>query len=233
MTPQHAPVTDRNRSDLYRFPGRGHVPPRPPIPVRPRRTHRWWTRVAIVFAVLVLGGTAVARLSALGPATLSRLAGPQWARWADLIAGSTDTAQLRSLARVVAAVVNINTTYARQHVVGAGTGIVLASEGVVLTNNHVVEGATAITATDVGNRHRYPVAVLGRDRTHDVALVALDGATGLFTAPIGASSAVAVGDRVVAIGNADGRGGRPPRAAGTVAGLDQTVSAADDLTRRP
>jgi S1-C subfamily serine protease len=110
---------------------------------------------------------------------------------------------------------------------------VLASDGVVLTNKHVVEGATAITATDVGNRHRYPVTVLGRDRTHDVALLALDGATGLFTAPLGDSSAVAVGDRVDAIGNADGRGGRPLRAAGTVAGLDQTVSAADDLTTRP
>jgi len=84
-----------------------------------------------------------------------------------------------------------------------------------------------------GNHRRYPVTVLGRDRTHDVALVGLDGATGLLTAPLGDSSAVAMGDRVVAIGNADGRGGRPLRAAGTIAGLDQTVSAADDLTRRP
>jgi S1-C subfamily serine protease len=74
-------------------------------------------------------------------------------RKADLTRGpAAATARPGGLARVVAAVVDINTTYPRQHVVGAGTGIVVASDGVVLTNNHVVEGATAITATDVGNR---------------------------------------------------------------------------------
>jgi S1-C subfamily serine protease len=77
------------------------------------------------------------------------------------------------------------------------------------------------------------VTVLGRDRAHDIALLALGGASGLSTAPLGDSSTVAVGDRVVAIGNAGGRGGRPLRAVGTITGLDQTVSAADDLTRRP
>jgi S1-C subfamily serine protease len=133
------------------------------------------------------------------------------------------------LARVVAAVVDINTTYARRHAVGAGTGIVVDPNGLVLTNNHVVEGASAISVTDIGNGRTYRASVLGYNTAHDIAVVHLRDASRLATAPLGDSSAVAVGDRVTAIGNAV----PPARAAGTVIGLNQMVSAADDLTRRP
>jgi S1-C subfamily serine protease len=134
--------------------------------------------------------------------------------------------------RVVAAVVDVDTTLGRRRGFGAGTGIVVDPSGVVLTNNHVVEGATAISGIDIGNGRTYPAAVLGRDRRHDIALLQLQGATQLVTVPLGDSSQVTVGDRVVAIGNAGGKDGPPSRASGTVTALGQTVSAADDLTGR-
>ncbi len=131
-------------------------------------------------------------------------------------------------ADVDSAVVNINTGDPNGH--GAGTGIVLSPSGEVLTNNHVIDGATSITATDVGNGQTYPATVVGYDRSHDLAVLQLQGASGLRTAPIGDSSAVAVGDEIAAIGNAGGRGGAPTVTAGTVSALDQTVTVSDEIT---
>ncbi|WP_373692533.1 S1C family serine protease [[Mycobacterium] kokjensenii] len=134
------------------------------------------------------------------------------------------------LAQVGPAVVNIDAQMGYQSAVGAGTGIVLDSGGVVLTNNHVVAGATGLTAVSVANGQSYAVDVLGFDRSHDVAVLQLRGAEGLPAANIGSSSRVAVGDPVVAMGNAGGHGGAPSVVPGRVIGLNQTVSAADELT---
>jgi S1-C subfamily serine protease len=121
----------------------------------------------------------------------------------------------------------INSDIGLQGVVGAGTGIVLSSDGEVLTNNHVVEGATQITATDSGTGHTYPASVVGYDRKHDIAVLQLQGASGLPTAPLGNSSQVRVGEPVLAIGNAGGRG--LSRANGTVTATGQTIVATDKL----
>lgn len=133
-------------------------------------------------------------------------------------------------AQVSPAVVNIDAQMDYQSAVGAGTGIVLDPSGVVLTNNHVVAGATGLTAVSVANGQSYAVDVLGFDRSHDVAVLQLRGAQGLPAANIGDSSQVAIGDPVVAMGNAGGHGGLPSVAPGRVIGLNQTVSAADELT---
>jgi S1-C subfamily serine protease len=134
------------------------------------------------------------------------------------------------VAQVGPAVVNIDTQMGYQSAVGAGTGIVLDSNGVVLTNNHVIAGATGLTAFSVGTGQTYDVDVIGFDRSHDVAVLQLRGAAGLPAANIGDSSRVAVGDPVVAMGNAGGHGGTPSAVPGRVIGLNQTVSAADELT---
>ena len=110
---------------------------------------------------------------------------------------------------------------------GAATGIVLTSDGYVLTNNHVVNGSTDIKATDLGNGQTYTGTVVGYDVTHDIALIKLDGASGLATAGIGDSTSLAVGDTVVGVGNAGGDGGAPTVAAGTVVALDQQIVAGD------
>jgi S1-C subfamily serine protease len=112
----------------------------------------------------------------------------------------------------------------------SGTGIVLTSHGVVLTNNHVVEGATSISVTDVGNGQTYSATVLGYDRTRDIAVIKLVHASGLRTAKIGSSTSLAVGTRVVAIGNAGGAGGTPSVAGGTITALHRAITASDALS---
>jgi S1-C subfamily serine protease len=125
-------------------------------------------------------------------------------------------------------VVNIETTLGLQQGGAAGTGIVLTSSGDVLTNNHVIAGSTSVTGTDVGNGQTYQATVLGYDRGHDLAVIHLQGASKLRTAAIGDSSKVSVGDGIVAVGNAGGRGGTPAAVSGTVTALEQTITASDE-----
>ena len=131
-------------------------------------------------------------------------------------------------AAVAGATVNVVSTLGYSGGQAAGTGIVLTSDGVVLTNNHVVRGSTALSGTDVGNGQTYDATVLGYDRSHDIALIKLQGASGLQTATLGSSAAVRVGDAVVGVGNAGGKGGYPTSAAGSVTGLDRSITAHDE-----
>ena len=140
--------------------------------------------------------------------------------------GSLDLSALG--AKVDPGLVDINTQLGNPNAQAAGTGIVLDASGEVLTNNHVISGATSITVTDIGTGQTYPATVVGYDRSHDIAVLQLQGASGLQTASIGDSSGVAIGDEVAAIGNAGGRGGTPSIAGGTVSALDQTVTVSDD-----
>jgi S1-C subfamily serine protease len=104
---------------------------------------------------------------------------------------------------------------------------VINSDGLVLTNNHVIEDSTAIKATDLGNGHTYTATVIGYDTTGDIALIKLQGASGLRTVPLGNSSGVKTGDSVLAMGNAEGQGEIVP-AAGQVTALNQTITANDE-----
>ncbi|MGB9279178.1 MAG: trypsin-like peptidase domain-containing protein [Pseudonocardiaceae bacterium] len=142
--------------------------------------------------------------------------------------GSTDVSAL--VAKVEPGLVDINTQLGYQNGEGAGTGIVLSPSGEVLTNNHVISGATSIDVTDIGNGQTYPATVVGYDRGHDIAVLQLQGASGLQVASMGDSDAVAVGDEIAAIGNAGGVGGTPSIASGTVSALDQVVAVSDDTT---
>jgi S1-C subfamily serine protease len=124
--------------------------------------------------------------------------------------------------------VDIDTTLGYQGEEAAGTGIVLTSSGEILTNNHVIDGATTISVTDIGNGKTYSASVVGYDRTKDVAVLQLHGASGLTTATLGDSSKVSVGEDVVGIGNAGGTGGTPSYAGGTVTALNQSITASDE-----
>jgi S1-C subfamily serine protease len=124
--------------------------------------------------------------------------------------------------------VDINVVLSYQSESAAGTGQVLTSDGEVLTNNHVIDGATSISATDIGNGKTYTASVVGYDRTGDLAVIQLHGASGLTTVSIGDSSKVKVGDAITAIGNAGGEGGTPSAAAGTVTNLNQAITASDN-----
>jgi S1-C subfamily serine protease len=132
-------------------------------------------------------------------------------------------------AKVSPALVDINSTFGYQSAQGAGTGIVLTSNGEVITNNHVINGATKISVTDIGNGKTYNANVVGYDAAHDIAVLQLQGASGLQTAKLGDSSKAAVGESVVAIGNAGGTGGTPSNAGGSITALNQSITAGDDL----
>jgi S1-C subfamily serine protease len=124
--------------------------------------------------------------------------------------------------------VNITVDYGQAR--AAGTGMVLTPNGEVLTNNHVINGATSISVTDVGNGKTYRARVVGYNPGKDVALLQLSGASGLQTVAIDRSPNVAVGTQVVGIGNAGGTGGTPSYAGGTVTATGQSITASDDLS---
>jgi len=132
-------------------------------------------------------------------------------------------------AKVAPALVDVNSTFNYQNAAGAGTGVVVSSDGEVITNNHVVNGATSISVTDVGNGKTYRASVVGYDASHDIAVLQLQGASGLTTASIGDSTTASVGEPIVAVGNAGGAGGTPTSAGGAITGLNQSVTAGDDL----
>jgi S1-C subfamily serine protease len=129
--------------------------------------------------------------------------------------------------RVKPGLVIINTTLQYDSEAAAGTGIVINADGLVLTNNHVIDGSTKISATVVSTGQTYSAKVIGYDKTGDVALIELQRASGLTTAPIGDSSSVNAGDPVVALGNAGGHG-TIVAAAGHITALNQTITASDE-----
>src|SRR5258708_671202 len=187
-------------------PGAGYPggPPLPPPP--PRRRRRAPLAITAAVALAVGAGSA----------------------WAATASGATATALTTSqiVSKTDPAVVDVVSTLG-QNGTAAGTGIVLTSSGEVLTNNHVIDGATSIKVRDVGNGQTYTASVVGYDASHDIALIQLKVASGLQTANLGNSSSVAVGSKVVAIGNAGGQEGTPSVATGTVTGLNQSITATD------
>ncbi|SEA76592.1 MULTISPECIES: trypsin-like peptidase domain-containing protein [unclassified Mycobacterium] len=134
----------------------------------------------------------------------------------------------QAAAVVEPATARVDTIINYQHAIGAGTGFVLDAGGALLTNFHVVQGADKVTAT-VGGRP-YRADLVGYDRHHDIAVLQLRGAADLPVAPLGDSATVAVGDEVVALGNADGSGNSLTHEAGHVIGLNRTITAKDELT---
>jgi S1-C subfamily serine protease len=142
------------------------------------------------------------------------------------IGGSGNTAG------VEAAVVDIDTSLL-DGATAAGTGIVITSSGVVLTNRHVIDGWQAISVRLTATGATFNATQIGVDVLHDIAVLQLQGASGLATAPIGDSSSVQVGDSVTALGNAQGRGGAPVAAPGQVTALGQQITASDETGQNP
>jgi S1-C subfamily serine protease len=122
----------------------------------------------------------------------------------------------------------VTATLGYQQAISAGTGMVLTAPGLMVTNNHVIEGATSVTVTDVGNHRTYIAAVVGYDQSEDIAVLQLAGASGLKTVTFNTSSAVTMGEKVLALGNAQGQGGTPAAATGVVTAVGQSITATDE-----
>jgi len=127
-------------------------------------------------------------------------------------------------AKVSPAIVDINTVLGNG--AAAGTGMLISSTGEILTNNHVVNGSTSITVTVQGRSQKYSAHVVGVDISQDIAVIQIDGSvSGLPTVKFADSSSLKVGETVVALGNALGRGGAPNVTSGQITALDQTITA--------
>ena len=129
--------------------------------------------------------------------------------------------------RVDPALVDVDTNLGYANQAAAGSGLVLTSSGEVLTNNHVIDGATSIRVTDIGNGRAYTATVVGYDRASDIAVLKLRDASGLKVVSLGDSATVRRGEPVVGIGNAGGIGGTPSVAGGSVTALDQSITATE------
>ncbi|CAM5365137.1 S1C family serine protease [Leifsonia shinshuensis] len=143
-------------------------------------------------------------------------------------AGSSGLASATAAEEVGVVDITSQLTYAQAE--SAGTGLVLTSDGEILTNNHVVEDATSISVTVVSTGAQYTATVVGTDATDDIAVLKLSNASGLSTANLNTSGSVAVGDTVTGVGNAGGTGGTPSASPGTVTALDQTITTQAEQT---
>jgi S1-C subfamily serine protease len=129
------------------------------------------------------------------------------------------------VAKVDPAIVDINTVVGSGQ--AAGTGQIITSNGEILTNNHVVDRSTSIEVTIAGRSQTYTAHVIGVDPSADIALIQVDGVSGLPTVSFASSSSVKVGDPIVALGNALGQGGTPDVSQGSITDLDQTITASE------
>ena len=176
-------------------------------------------------AVALLGGVAgsvtTLALDDDPVAATSTVAAANTARSIQLDGGTLDVAAV--VAKAGPSVVAIQTETAGGRRVGAGTGVVLTAAGEVLTNAHVVDGASVVHVTLTGESQARTADVVGSDEEADLALLRIRDASGLPAADLGSSSALAVGDDVVAIGNALALRGGPTVTRGIVSGLDRLL----------
>ncbi|MBX7069414.1 MAG: trypsin-like peptidase domain-containing protein [Microthrixaceae bacterium] len=113
---------------------------------------------------------------------------------------------------------------------GAGTGVVLTADGQILTNAHVVSGATRITVSVDGTDQELPATLVAADSANDLALLQVQGVTDLTPAVLGSSAAAAVGDDVVAVGNALALEGGMSVTRGIVSALNRSIEAGGNGT---
>lgn len=105
----------------------------------------------------------------------------------------------------------------------AGTGMIISSDGLVLTNAHVVNGATNITVT-MSDGSTHSASIVGLDATADIAVVKIANVSGLTPVTFAKSADVQVGDAVIAVGNAEALGNTPSVTAGIISATNRTLS---------
>ena len=209
----------------------GPPPMQQPPPAPPKRSNPLAVAalIAAVFVSSVLG-VGLARQLRFGSVTATTASPTATVDGSSSTsgAGSATTSQSAAVAaKVDPAIVDINTVLGYQGGAAAGTGMVLTPTGEILTNNHVIAGATSIKATVVTTGKTYSAKVVGYDQANDVAVLQLQGASGLKTISTGDSSKLNVGTTVVALGNALGAGGTPSVVDGSIIALNQTITAGD------
>lgn len=219
------------------------IPPRPDLPPyfelppfgepqgpRPRSNRGRRLLAAAVVALLLLSGIAIDR-------TYNRGATSPPASVIPAGTSNTNFDMQATAKKVEPAIVDISTyvrdifsgsgTSGQLSPLGAATGMILTPTGDVLTNNHVVDGAYSIQVSIAGRTGTFKADVIGVDPSSDVALIHIENVSGLPTVTTAASSSLKVGQDVIAIGNALGKGGPPTVTGGVIAALGRSITAAD------
>jgi S1-C subfamily serine protease len=192
----------------------------------------------LIGASVLTGGSATTHLGAA--ATTSQAAGsgigvgaghgstPTWGGGSPVGGpSSNETSYADATAKQVMGIVDIHTVLGYQDAAAAGTGMILSADGTILTNNHVVAGATSVEVTVLSTGKVYQAHVVGTAPTVDIAVIQLVDASGLTPAAIGSSSGLSVADSVIAVGNAgDAKG--TAAAAGQITALEQSITATDE-----
>jgi S1-C subfamily serine protease len=145
------------------------------------------------------------------------------------LASSTQEDAATAIGSESTGLVLIETVLGYERASAAGTGVVLTSDGLILTNNHVIESSTDISVTVAETGETYSATVVGTDVDDDVALLQLSGASGLTIANLDDDGNAAVGDTITAVGNASG-GGVLMAADGFITELDSSVTTSSDDT---
>lgn len=216
-------------------PGYPVMPPPPPWapPAAPPQGSFWSRVAAFLVLIAVVAAAAGAGIGwslarAINLPTAQSTAQPESPIQA-VTPGSGSAGNLSQsaiAAKVVPAIVDINTVVGTSQ--AAGTGMLISSTGEILTNNHVIAQSSSITVTVHGRSQSYTAHLVGADVAKDVAVIQIDqSVSGLPTVTFASSSGVKVGDQIVAIGNALGRGGTPPATSGQVTALDQSITASE------
>lgn len=216
---------DFRSSDQYRYTNRDQLPhddyaPGPdrapaPAPESPKKRgffHRTAVKVtALILACAVAGGLAGWGGAAIAGSSTSRTAIQQSSRQpvsvqVKNVDGQTKMEPAEVYASVVNSAVSINCSATSTNIFGqqtqtasSGSGFIITEDGYVVTNYHVVSGASSVEVT-LYNGDTYDATVIGGDRDYDVAVLKIE-ATGLQPVTLGESADVNVGDTVLAIGN--------------------------------
>ncbi len=212
----------------------GHTSPMPPMPPPPpRRRVGLLSYVAVALAAGALGAGSVVALyhpaanSSAAPSAQPGVSTPVPLPSTAVPMPSGGGTAGGSLTKVGQGIVIINTSLQYSGERAAGTGMVInAARGLVLTNNHVIENSTKISATVAATGKKFRARVVGYDVTGDIALIQLQDPAGLHQVPLGDSGKVKVGDAVTALGNAEGGNAIVP-AAGHITGVNRTITASD------
>lgn len=194
------------------------VPPPPPYAPPSRRRPR--RPVALIAAValisgLIGGGSAALIADATGRATQNTSSTPL-VNAGDKPSGSGVSGVAKAVSPAIVEI-KARTTGGES----TGSGVVVASNGEIVTNNHVVSGASTVTVT-FSDGSRKKAEVVGTDPDKDLAMVKVSGAKNLTAAQLGDSDKVAVGDGVVAIGSPEGLTGSVT--SGIVSALNRDVT---------
>jgi len=212
----------------------GHTAPMPPAPPPPpRRRVGLLSYLAVALVAGALGAGSVVALyhpaanSSSSPSAQPSAPVPLPSTAVPMPSNGGTGTTGGSLTKVGQGIVIINTTLQYRGERAAGTGMVInADSGLVLTNNHVIENSTKITATVAATGQNFRATVVGYDASGDIALLRLQHPSGLHQVPLGDSSKVKVGDAVTALGNAEGRNTIVP-APGHITGVNRTITASD------